>query len=70
MAGQRMREATRAVAGVGIAALMVMVNVSPAAATDDFGHHVRTCAQTMGFSGDHNPGMHQGHAGWSADHSC
>lgn len=36
------------------------------AATDSnsFGQHVRTCAQTMGFSGAHNPGMHQGAAGW------
>jgi len=30
----------------------------------EFGQHVRGCAQTMGFSGDHNPGMHQGFAGW------
>ena len=31
----------------------------------DFGQHIRTCAQTMGFTGDHNPGMHHGYAGWS-----
>jgi hypothetical protein len=30
----------------------------------DFGQHVRVCAQTMGLSGTHNPGMHQGYAGW------
>ncbi len=30
----------------------------------DFGQHVRTCAQTMGLTGQHNPGMHQGYAGW------
>ncbi|MFG2058698.1 hypothetical protein ACGFI9_32205 [Micromonospora sp. NPDC048930] len=30
----------------------------------DFGQHVRTCAQTMGFTGQHNPGMHSGYAGW------
>lgn len=41
----------------------------PAAATADpatpnFGQHVSTCAQTMGFSADHNPGMHQGASGW------
>lgn len=31
---------------------------------DDYGQHVRHCAQTMGFTGEHNPGMHQGNAGW------
>jgi hypothetical protein len=30
----------------------------------DFGQHVSQCAQQMGFSGDHNPGMHDGAAGW------
>jgi hypothetical protein len=35
-----------------------------AAAPANFGQHVRTCAQTMGFSGEHNPGMHRGAAGW------
>lgn len=29
-----------------------------------FGRHVSECAQTMGFSGDHNPGVHRGAAGW------
>lgn len=33
-------------------------------AANDFGQHVRHCAQTMGFTGEHNPGMHQGNAGW------
>ena len=33
-------------------------------ATPNFGQHVSTCAQTMGFSSDHNPGMHQGASGW------
>jgi len=33
-------------------------------AANDYGQHVRHCAQTMGFSGEHNPGMHQGNAGW------
>lgn len=41
--------------------------VAPANATDDFGQHVRTCAQTMGFGGQMNPGMHQGHH--DADHT-
>ena len=45
----------------------------PAQAADtnaDFGQHVRTCAQTMGFDGMHNPGMHQGKSGWDPSHSC
>ncbi|MGW5193395.1 hypothetical protein ACWEOO_29380 [Kribbella sp. NPDC004138] len=30
----------------------------------EFGQHVAGCAQTMGFDGVHNPGMHQGFSGW------
>jgi hypothetical protein len=37
---------------------------------DAFGQHVPACAQTMGFDADHNPGMHQGYAGWTPDHTC
>ena len=33
-------------------------------ATPNFGQHVATCAQTIGFSADHNPGTHQGASGW------
>ncbi len=36
----------------------------------DYGQHVVTCTQTMGFSGNHNPGMHMGFAGWSPAHTC
>lgn len=37
----------------------------------DYGQHVRTCAQTMGFDGTDNPGrMHQGFAGWNSSHVC
>lgn len=36
----------------------------------DFGQHVLTCAQTTGFDGAHNPGMHQGFAGWDPNHVC
>ena len=35
-----------------------------ASAPANFGSHVSECAQTMGFSGTHNPGMHRGAAGW------
>ncbi|GAA3857444.1 hypothetical protein GCM10022380_88490 [Amycolatopsis tucumanensis] len=31
---------------------------------NQFGQHVRQCAQQHGFTGDHNPGMHHGAAGW------
>ena len=42
------------------AAAVASTNVAAA----NFGQHVRTCAQAMGFSGEHNPGMHHGAAGW------
>lgn len=47
-----------------------LVLVPPAAALANepagarYGQHVRQCAQTMGFSGEHNPGMHRGFAVW------
>ncbi len=64
-----MRTITRI--GVVLAALAA-VALAPATARADtpadpgsgFGQHVRQCAQAMGFSGTHNPGRHQGHAGW------
>jgi len=62
----------RAVIG-GLAVALVAalgVGVSPAAAAGQFGEHVSTCAQTTGFDAEHNPGMHEGYAGWSPDHSC
>jgi len=45
----------------------VLLPAAPAVADDNsaFGRHVATCAQTMGFSGTHNPGMHRGAAGWN-----
>ena len=39
-------------------------SMQPVAAAPNFGQHVSQCAQTMGFSGDHNPGMHRGASGW------
>ena len=35
-----------------------------APAAPNFGQHVSSCAQTMGFAASHNPGMHRGFAGW------
>ena len=51
---------------------LVLVAAPAYAASDaaDFGQHVRHCAQHMGFSGDHNPGMHQGKSGWDPTHAC
>jgi hypothetical protein len=49
-------------------ATVVLAGPAPASANQaagaDFGQHVRICAQAMGFTGEHNPGMHQGYAGW------
>ena len=43
---------------------LVPATAEAATGSGSFGQHVRTCAQTMGFSGLHNPGMHHGAAGW------
>ena len=51
-------------------AAVLGAGVTPAVADNQFGQHVRTCAQDMGFDGEHNPGMHQGAQGWSPDHTC
>jgi hypothetical protein len=57
-----------AVAGLLGSGTLAFAPAAEAATTDatgaEFGQHVSECAQTMGFSGDHNPGMHQGFAGW------
>ena len=56
--------------GIVPAAFAILVVVSPTAgaqpggAGSEFGHHVAECAQTMGFDGVHNPGMHRGASGW------
>lgn len=41
-----------------------IAQAQPAQAGPGFGQHVSQCAQTMGFSGDHNPGMHRGLSDW------
>lgn len=58
------------------AAVIILVGSAvPAAAQETaasgrpFGEHVSHCAQTMGFSGHHNPGMHRGITGWD-HHTC
>ena len=52
------------------ATVMIAGPASVANADDDFGQHVRMCAQEHGFDGDHNPGMHQGMSGWDPSHVC
>lgn len=52
-----------------IGLLVAVANPSAAAAApDNFGQHVSTCAQTMGFGADHNPGKHYGASGWDGTH--
>ena len=61
-----------AVAGA-VTAAVVLTPAMASAGTGtgrDFGQHVAACAQTMGFDGMHNPGMHQGFAGWDPAHGC
>lgn len=54
---------------IAVTALAAPMTSTPAWADEpapgDFGQHVSQCAQQLGFSGDHNPGMHQGAAGWN-----
>jgi hypothetical protein len=60
--------------GVSVAtAVMTFAGSGAATAAgdgQDYGQHVNTCAQTMGFDGTHNPGMHTGFAGWDPSHLC
>ena len=58
---------TRAILAIAAALLLVgatAAQAQPAQAGTGFGQHVSQCARTMGFSADHNPGMHQGISGW------
>jgi hypothetical protein len=58
---------TTAAAGLLTGAVLALAPAAGATtdtAPANFGQHVRQCAQTMGFSGQHNPGMHDGAAGW------
>jgi len=58
------------------AALAGVVALTPAGSAEtgvtgrDFGQHVVLCAQTTGFSSQHNPGMHTGFAGWNPAETC
>jgi hypothetical protein len=48
----------------GVLALAPTAALADTASAGTFGQHVSVCAQTMGFSGSHNPGMHHGVTGW------
>ena len=47
---------------------VVLSAAGASAATADlspvFGSHVAECTQMMGFTGTHNPGMHEGASEW------
>lgn len=70
----------RALATAAVAAV-VLLHASPATAMSGpgpgesvvtgsaFGEHVAGCARGAGFSGTHNPGMHQGAHGWDRMHA-
>ena len=65
-----MRVGMRTVHSIVISiAIFVVVAAAPAtmaaSVQAEFGSHVAHCAQTHGFDGDHNPGVHQGRSGWS-----
>ncbi len=64
---------TRLLVAAAMVATVILGTAAGASASDDsgraYGQHVATCAQTVGFDADHNPGMHQGFAGWPGD-SC
>lgn len=60
-----------AATGTALAAAVLTLGAStPATAASELGHHVSTCAHTMGFSAGHNPGMHRGRHGWDPTHTC
>jgi hypothetical protein len=67
-----MRKMLKGLAVVSLAGPGLLV-AAPAHAADspaDYGQHVTVCAQTMGFDGMHNPGMHEGRSGWDPSHTC
>lgn len=69
-----MRRLTMSVLGAAAAVVLAIgAGSGPATAVDDgrsFGQHVRTCAQTVGFDGDHNPGMHARFTDGHPHHDC
>lgn len=68
----RIRTLITVTAASAVTATVALIGVvlAPAGASDDFGQHVASCAQGEGLNGSHNPGMHQGYAGWDPSHTC
>lgn len=63
-----MRKVRIFLASVLATGAVVLPAAGVSAATPDttagFGRHVSECARTMGFTGEDNPGMHQGATDW------
>lgn len=62
----------RVLLGIAVVMIILVGTTVPAAARAippgrPFGEHVSHCAQTMGFSGHHNPGRHRGITGWDQE---
>jgi len=53
-----------ATVALAFALLVIPAAASAAPPEGSFGSHVSQHARTIGFDGTHNPGMHQGAAGW------
>ena len=53
-------------AAIGLLPVAAFADTSSAPTGREFGQHVAQCAHLIGgFTGSHNPGMHQGFAGWN-----
>jgi hypothetical protein len=65
-----MHSVRRAAVGLAVTTAVVLTPLTaladaPTPTGAQFGEHVSTCAQDMGLSGTHNPGVHhRGFAGW------
>ena len=61
-----------AAAAAVVLGLMLATGTASASPADDpaYGQHVGECAQSMGFDGVHNPGMHRGASMWDPSHVC
>ena len=70
MTAATLRTCLTAVTGALVGATLAAAPAQAADSQSDFGQHVTVCAQTMGFDGTHNPGMHQGITNWDPSHSC
>lgn len=71
MKRRRMQGMIAVVMAVGGLSVAGSVAAQPSPPIQNFGHHVSSCAQNMGFDGTMNPGrMHHGAAGWVPGSAC